>query len=148
MVAWSFCRIAALALVAGLAACSPQIEAHGDRPEPDRLSQIEVGRTKSDVLTLLGTPSTTFKMDVERWYYISNQTQEYTWHKVEEVERLVIVIEFDKSGKITSIKKLNLADGKDVAMVERTTPTSGQGLSVIGQLIGNIGRFDSSTQSR
>ena len=130
----------------GLAACSPQIEPHGDLPQADRLSQIDVGRTKSDVLALLGTPSTTFTMDTERWYYISNQTQEYAWHKIEEVERLVIVIEFDKSGKITTIKKLNLADGKEVAMVDRTTPTSGQGLSILGQLVGNIGRFEGETK--
>ena len=82
----------------------------------------------------------------ERWYYVSNQTQEYTWHEIQEVERLVVVIEFDKSGKITSVKKLNLADGKEVAMVERTTPTSGQGLSLLGQLLGNIGRFEGETK--
>jgi outer membrane protein assembly factor BamE (lipoprotein component of BamABCDE complex) len=146
MVVGSFRRIAALALVAGFAACSPQIEPHGDLPQADRVAQIEPGRTKSDVLALLGTPSTTFNMDTERWYYVSNQTQEYTWHAIQEIERLVIVIEFDKSGKITSVKKLNLADGKEVAMVERTTPTSGQGLSLLGQLVGNIGRFEGETK--
>jgi outer membrane protein assembly factor BamE (lipoprotein component of BamABCDE complex) len=146
MAVGSYRGVAALALIAALAACSPQIEPHGDLPQPDRLSQIDVGRTKSDVIALLGTPSTTFNMDGERWYYISNQTQEYTWHKVEEVERLVIVIEFDKTDKITSVKKLNLADGKDVAMVDRTTPTSGQGLSLFGQLIGNVGRFEGETK--
>jgi outer membrane protein assembly factor BamE (lipoprotein component of BamABCDE complex) len=131
-----------VALVLSAAACAPSIESHGDLPLPERLAQIQPGRTKSDVLTLLGTPSTTFNLDTERWYYVSNQSEEYMYHEVREVQRLVIVIEFDKTGKVNSIKKLGLADGQDVAMVSRTTPTSGANLSLFGQLIGNVGRFD------
>jgi outer membrane protein assembly factor BamE (lipoprotein component of BamABCDE complex) len=130
-----------------LAACSPTIEPHGDLPLPERLGQIEPGRTKSDVLTLLGTPSTTFDLGVERWYYISNQTKEYMYHPITEVERLVVVIEFDKEGKVSSVRRLGLKDGQDIAMESRTTPTTGQGLSLLGQLIGNVGRFDTGSES-
>ena len=135
------------AVLLGLAACTPTIESHGDLPLPERLAQVQVGRSKSDVLTLLGTPSTTFNMDTDRWYYISNKTEEVTYHHVEEVERLVIVVEFGKDGKVASIKKLGLKDGEDVAMVDRVTPTTGVGMSLIGQLIGNVGRFDSGPES-
>lgn len=138
----------AAGLMGGLAACSPTIEPHGDLPQADHLAQIEPGRTRSDVLALLGTPSTTFNLDAERWYYISNQTKEYTWHPITEVSRLVIVIDFDKSGTVTSVKKLTLEDGQDIAMIDRKTPTSGNGLSLIGQLVGNIGRFDTSTATK
>lgn len=148
MVSRAIRLVAAAALSAALGACSPQIEPHGDLPQPDHMAQIEVGRTKSDVLALLGTPSTVFTLDTERWYYISNQTQEYAWHKIEEVERLVLVIEFDKSGKIISVRKLNLADGKEITMVDRTTPTTGVSLSILGQLIGNIGRFEGQSESK
>lgn len=132
----------AFGLAGGLAGCAPTIESHGDLPLPDRLAQIEPGRTKTDVLTLLGTPSTTFDLGTERWYYVSNQTKEYAIYPIEEVERLVVAIEFDKSGKVSAVRKLGLADGQEVAMVSRTTPTTGQGLSLLGQLIGNVGRFD------
>ena len=136
-------RLAVLiALALSVAACAPTIESHGDLPLPERLAQIEPGRTKSDVLALLGTPSTTFNLDVERWYYVSNQSEEYMYHEIHEIQRLVVVIEFDKGGKVSSMKKLGLADGQDVAMVSRTTPTTGLGLSLFGQLVGNIGRFD------
>ncbi len=100
------------------------------------------------MLALLGTPSTTFTLDTERWYYISNQTKNYAWHPIEEVARLVIIIEFDKAGTVISLKKLELKDGQDIAMVERTTPTSGANLSLLGQLVGNIGRFDTSTATK
>jgi outer membrane protein assembly factor BamE (lipoprotein component of BamABCDE complex) len=131
-----------IALALGLGGCAPTIESHGDLPLPDRLSQIQPGRTKSDVLSLLGTPSTTFEIGTERWYYISNQTEEVAIYPIEEIERLVVVIEFDKGGKVSQVRKLGLADGQEVAMVSRTTPTTGQGLSLLGQLIGNVGRFD------
>lgn len=135
-------------MVAGVAACGPDVIPHGDLPQPDHLSQIEPGRTRSDVLALLGTPSTTFNLDADRWYYISNQSQEYMWHHIEEVSRLVIVIDFDKKGVVTGVRKLTLKDGEDVAMVERTTPTSGNTLSLLGQLVGNVGRFDTSTATK
>jgi outer membrane protein assembly factor BamE (lipoprotein component of BamABCDE complex) len=134
-------------MAVGLAACSPTIESHGDLPLPERLAQIEPGRTKSDVLTLLGTPSTTFDIGAQRWYYISNQTEEYMYHPITEIERLVIVIDFDKEGKVSSVRKLGLKDGQEIAMESRTTPTTGQGLSLLGQLIGNVGRFDTGPES-
>jgi len=132
----------AVAALLALAACSPTIEAHGDLPLPERAAQVEVGRTKSDVLTLLGTPSTTFSLGTERWYYISNQTKEYMYHEISEVERQILVIEFDKDGKVASIKKMGLADGQDISMASRTTPTTGVRLSIVGELLGNVGRFD------
>jgi outer membrane protein assembly factor BamE (lipoprotein component of BamABCDE complex) len=135
-------------LVGVLPACSPNIESHGDLPQADHLAQIEPGRTRSDVLALLGTPSTTFSLDADRWYYISNQTKEYTWHQITEVSRQVIIIDFDKSGTVTAVKKLNLDNGETIAMVDRVTPTQGNGLSLLGQLVGNIGRFDTSTATK
>ena len=138
----------AAALLMALAACARNIEPHGDLPLPERLSQVAPGRTKSDVLALLGTPSTTFNLGTERWYYISNQTEAYAIFPIEEVERQVIVVDFDKAGTVTKVSKLSLADGKDVSMVGRETPTSGQGVSVITQLIGNIGRFSTDSSSQ
>lgn len=135
-------------LAAGLAACSPDIQSHGDLPQADHLAQLEPGRTRNDVLALLGTPSTTFNLDAERWYYISNQTEDYAWHETRELERTVIIIDFDKKGIVTAIRKLDLKDGQDIAMIDRTTPTSGNGLSLLGQLVGNIGRFDTSTATK
>lgn len=137
-------RITLIALLAiALASCERNIESHGDLPMPDRLAQVEPGRTKSDVLALLGTPSSTFAIGTERWYYVSNQTEAFAIFPIEELERLVIVIDFDKSGKVTQIRKLGLKDGKEIDMASRVTPTTGQNMSILGQMIGNIGRFDS-----
>lgn len=132
-----------IALAAGLAACARTIESHGDLPMADRLAQVEPGRTKSDVLALLGTPSTTFAIGGERWYYVSNRTESFAFYPIEELERLVVVIDFDKSGKVTQIRQLGLKDGKEIDMASRITPTTTQNMSVLGQLVGNIGRFDS-----
>lgn len=138
-------RITLIALLAmALASCERNIESHGDLPMPDRLAQVEPGRTKSDVLALLGTPSSTFSIGTERWYYVSNQTESFAIFPIEELERLVIVIDFDKSGKVTQIQKLGLKDGKEIDMASRVTPTAGQNMSILGQMIGNIGRFDNS----
>lgn len=135
-------RPLSIALILGtVAGCGPTIESHGNSPQPERLAQVTPGRTKSDVLALLGTPSTTTVLGGESWFYISTKIQNYAVFPTEEVDRQVIEIDFDSSGTVSRIKKLGLSDGRDVAMVSRTTPTPGQEMNLLQQLLGNIGRF-------
>ena len=49
---------------------------------------------------------------------------------------------FDDQGVIQSIDRQSLEDAKEVALVDRETPTSGSELGILEQFIGNIGRFN------
>jgi outer membrane protein assembly factor BamE (lipoprotein component of BamABCDE complex) len=53
----------------------------------------------------------------------------------------VLIIKFDKKGVVSDVEKKTLKDGRDIAIVQRETPTTGSDISVIQQLFGNIGRF-------
>jgi outer membrane protein assembly factor BamE (lipoprotein component of BamABCDE complex) len=57
-----------------------------------------------------------------------------------------LAVRFDKTGLVTEIQRYEMADGKTLILVERTTPTRGRELTVIEQLFGNIGRFSSQQQ--
>jgi outer membrane protein assembly factor BamE (lipoprotein component of BamABCDE complex) len=138
-----FVRLSTAILVAAsLTGCSDNIDPRGNAPMPDALAQIVPGRvTRSDVVALIGTPATASLFGDDHWYYISSHFQTIAFYAPEELDRQVIVIDFDKAGTVTAVRKLGLEDGKEVAMVPRATPAPGKELSLLEQLIGNVGKF-------
>ena len=58
------------------------------------------------------------------------------------VEQKVVEVTFDDKGVVQSVDRRNLADARQVALVERETPTSGNELNLLQQFVGNIGRFN------
>jgi outer membrane protein assembly factor BamE (lipoprotein component of BamABCDE complex) len=129
-------------MLAAISGCADNIDPRGNAPMPDALAQIQPGRvTRSDVVALIGTPATASLFGDDHWYYISSHFQTVAFFAPEELDRQIIVIDFDKSGTVTAIRHLGLEEGKDVAMVPRTTPAPGKELRLLEQLIGNVGKF-------
>lgn len=133
-----------LALVALLsaAACTPTVDQRGNLPNPDMVQQIKPGKsTRDDVLNALGTPSTTMTYGGETWHYISARSETKAFFAPEFTERKVLSITFDQNGVVRDLSAKGLEDGQDIQSVERITPTAGKELSILEQLIGNVGRF-------
>lgn len=127
-------------------ACStivePVVDTRGNLPSTEQLSQIKVGETtQDDVLALLGTPSTTMNYGEEVWHYISSRTETVAFLAPEVKDRKVVSLTFDKRGIVSKIDTLGLKDGRKVDTVNRETPSAGKDLSILEQLIGNVGRF-------
>jgi outer membrane protein assembly factor BamE (lipoprotein component of BamABCDE complex) len=134
----------AIALLGATTACEPTVDLRGNLPAPERLAEVKPGVfNKGDVAALLGTPASTSVFGDDRWYYISSKIETVAFFKPQELERQVVVIDFDRKGTVTNIKKLDLKDGKDVTMEARVTPTAGSDLTILEQLLGNIGKFNS-----
>ena len=132
---------AALAAII-LAGCAKDIEARGNLPTPEALARLTPGeQTRQDVESILGTPATTAIFDNENWYYISAHTTQYAFYPNHELDRTVFIVSFDPRGILSGVRKLNLEDGQNVAIQERETPTKGREISLIEQLLGNIGRI-------
>jgi outer membrane protein assembly factor BamE (lipoprotein component of BamABCDE complex) len=54
----------------------------------------------------------------------------------------VLVVRFDEQGILEEIGTLRGEDGQEVVLVSRETPTAGHELTLIEQIVGNIGRFN------
>jgi outer membrane protein assembly factor BamE (lipoprotein component of BamABCDE complex) len=133
---------AAAALVLALAACSPEVSTHGNMVDVDALAKIEPGRTdQSTVLALLGSPSSQANFGEPTWYYIGQRVERIALYRPETIERKVVFIDFEPQGTVKSIGTLDLNDGKKIVIVDRETPTAGQRITLLKQLVGNIGRF-------
>lgn len=130
------------AVIGGATACTPTVDSRGNLPHPEDLAKITAGKTTRDeVQVLLGTPSSTLNYGGESWQYISSVFETSAFFKPELKDRKVVAIYFDDNGIVKTMTYKGLEDGKEIVLVDRETPTAGKELSILEQLMGNIGRF-------
>lgn len=129
--------------------CSPQIESHGNIPDQQVVDSIRVGiNNRAQVSAILGTPSARATFDQEAWYYVGTKTlRRLSFLNDEVLEREVLVIRFNKQGIVQKIERLDKQDGRKVKIVDRKTPTRGKELTLMEQLLGNVGRFNNSSEN-
>ena len=134
--------LAAAALAVLLSACAPNIVQRGNLPDPELLSRIQPGsQTRNQVADILGSPSSVATFGEEIWYYISRQTQTIAFYEPEIIEQKVVAIAFDGDGRVKTIRTYGLEDAREIEPVARTTPTGGREITILEQLVGNLGRF-------
>ena len=127
----------------GLAACAPTIQQEGNVPDADQVVQINPGvDDKNRVTQVLGSPSSVSAFQDRTWYYISRRTEQTAFLDPQVVEQEVLAISFDAQNIVQDIKVYGLEDGRMVAMVDRVTPTHGNDLTIVQQVLGNLGRFN------
>jgi len=132
----------AVGLVMALGGCQAKIVQHGNVPDEDQVVQIQPGQDdKNRVEQLLGSPSTTGTFGDDVWYYVSKRTTQTAFFEPEIVDQGVLAIAFDSQGIVQDMKVYDKNDGRLVAMVDRETPTHGNELTIIQQMLGNLGRF-------
>lgn len=126
-----------------MTACESRIETRGNLPDPDLLETIQLDEHSRDqVAQLLGSPSTTAMFENETWFYISEIRETFAFFEPEIKERKIVIVQFDKAGLLKNVAEVGLADGRIVIPVDRETPTLGNDLNAIEQMLGNIGRFN------
>lgn len=102
------------------------------------LDQVPVGSSQEQVLLVLGTPSTVATVNGEAFFYISQTAQKVAFLKPEITDQKVLAVYFDKNKRVSRIAQYGMKDGKVFDFVSQTTPTSGEDLSLIKQLIGLV----------
>jgi len=124
------------------AACAPVVCQNGFQAIDTKPADIVAGTdTKQTVLARLGSPSTTSTFESDNvWYYISQITEKYTYNPAQVTQRNVTEITFNDAGQVAEVRTLGLDDGQQVAMNGRETPTRGRQLTILEQLLGNVGR--------
>jgi outer membrane protein assembly factor BamE (lipoprotein component of BamABCDE complex) len=139
--------VGALALPAVLAACEQLVDLRGFAPTPGSVEKLEIGaQSREDVVRLIGSPSTVATFNPNVWYYISQKQETWAFMKPAMVDQNVMQLNFNESGRLQAIKKYDLTDAKDVTMVSRITPTAGKELTILEQIMGNVGRFSGPRQ--
>ena len=121
---------------------SPIVENRGYVFDDELLNKVVLEQSiASDVIDLLGSPSTTSSIDASTWYYIYSKAETTAFYHPEITDRRVLAISFNNENKVNNLKYYSLEDGKVISYVDRQTPTRGRELTVIQQLFGNLGRL-------
>ncbi len=140
-------RIAVSALVGALAlltvtSCDPRYAARGNMPTAEQVAAVVPGvHGPEDVRSVLGSPSVISTFDENTWYYIGRRTEQYAFFERKTVEQQVLIVRYGSDGRVDKISRLDKGDGREIALVERETPSAGRKLGLLEQLFGNIGRF-------
>ena len=136
-------RASAFALAGALllGACTPTTSYQGFQAVEANPKDVKVGvDDKTTVMDRLGSPSAVATFDPNTWYYISQISDQVAFHMPEVKRRDVVAINFSKTDdKVADVRTYALKDGRVIAFNKRATPTRGRELSVIEQILGNIG---------
>ncbi len=141
-----FTRFCCFALVSGLLAmsatgCSNDVENRGYISKFSDFSKVKPGvSTKQDVVRDLGSPTTTSMFGTETWYYIGKEETKETFFEPELKSYTAYEITFN--GNV--VKNITLKDQtamNDVEVSEDFTRTSGNEVTFMQQLLGNLGKF-------
>jgi outer membrane protein assembly factor BamE (lipoprotein component of BamABCDE complex) len=132
--------------VAGLAACAPQVSQHGHTVDPDSVSRITPGVTsQEEVARLLGSPSMLATFASDRWYYVTQRRESRSFFQNEIIEQDVLTVTFDDRGIVREVEFQGMDQAMAIEPDPDTTRTLGNELTIVEQLIGNIGRFGDPT---
>src|SRR3974390_1631186 len=124
-----------------LAACSGFSETleRGYVLQEGALEQIPIGAPQEQVLMVLGTPSTVATVSGEAFYYISQKAErQISFMRTKVTDQRVIAVYFDRDRKVQRLAAYGVTDGHLFDFVSRTTPTSGNDLSLVSTFIHNL----------
>ncbi|RVU39626.1 outer membrane protein assembly factor BamE [Hwanghaeella grinnelliae] len=132
--------VAVIALAA--TACTPKTALRGNLPRPHQIEQLEVGKQrKTQVESIMGSPSVIGTFDDNIWYYMSRRTEQWAFFPEEVVEQKVLALYFSNEGVLQHVETYTEDDAREIATSSRTTPTAGKELGVLEQIFGNVGKF-------
>jgi outer membrane protein assembly factor BamE (lipoprotein component of BamABCDE complex) len=133
---------AAMAGAALLGACSPITQVQGYQVIDEQPATAKVGEdTLATVRTRFGTPTVVSTFDPNVWFYINQVNDTFGFYRPHVRNRQIVAISFDKTTqKVAAVNTYTEKDGKVIAYNGRETPTRGREMTVLEQLLGNVGR--------
>lgn len=125
-----------------LAACTPSTATRGNYLFDEDITLIQpMVSTDYDVLNLLGTPTAKAVFDDKTWYYVGLKTEQESFFDEKVTDRRVYQITFDDSNFVKSVDEIT-NEPLNVPVSSRVTPTSGNEVTALQQILGNIGKFN------
>jgi outer membrane protein assembly factor BamE (lipoprotein component of BamABCDE complex) len=132
---------AAVLACAGLSACSPTVAYTGFQAREEQPREVKVGvDTKSTILSRLGSPSVISTFEPNVWFYVSQVSTQAAYKRPKLRSRDIVAISFADDEKVKSVEAYDASKGFRIAYAKGETPTRGRQITVLEQLLGNVGR--------
>jgi outer membrane protein assembly factor BamE (lipoprotein component of BamABCDE complex) len=139
-----FLRLSLGISLLAFSACTPTIAQRGNMLEDYQISEVQQNiHTRTDVLRILGSPTTQATFDPNIWYYIGQKTEKRGILDPEVVAERIIVVAFNEEGIVTNLQEIDR--GRiNVPFAKAKTPTHGNDPTLAQEFFGNLGRFNTS----
>jgi outer membrane protein assembly factor BamE (lipoprotein component of BamABCDE complex) len=139
-------RLIAAAVVACLfsitGACTRIKDVKGYVSDDQLIATLQPGvDNKSSVQKTLGRPTMVSAVDPNRWYYVSQLTQQLAFFRPKPTMHQALAVSFDAKGNLLKADKLGLDQIVTVDASGDKTPTRGKDSSFWDNLFGNIGSY-------
>lgn len=122
--------------------CTPTKAVRGNILQDYQIQEVKAGiDTRSDVLHKLGSPTTQAPFDENVWYYLGQTTEKRGILDPEVTEERVVVVLFNDAGIVEAIEDVD-NQRIDLPYARDKTPTTGNEITAVQQLLGNLGRFN------
>ena len=128
------------AIASLMAACTPQINHRGYYPKAGAFAQVQEGMSKTEVESILGSPSTTASINFQgdSYYYITSTTESKSFLTPVETSREVIAVRFTKNDQVASTAQYGLQDGRVININSRKSPVTGSELTLLQELLHSL----------
>ncbi|MCX8500142.1 MAG: outer membrane protein assembly factor BamE [Alphaproteobacteria bacterium] len=141
----TYCVIALLTSLL-LVGCSPRVDERGIKLDAESLAAVKVGQTRSEVVKILGNPSTISTFNEQNWYYLSRRTVTWAFLPAHATDQNVVVVSFDRAGLVSKVtQREGFAENLAVSPTRRITPSKGHSYGLVEDFLGNLGRFNNKT---
>ncbi len=131
-----------LTLLVCASGCVKAVEDRGfviDKADFDKLSK---GMTKDDVRRKVGSPSSISDLGGDIWYYIGVKQEKSAFSSPDIIKKSIVKIAFDDKGNMIEVTTNSETDQREIDFAKDETPTEGNKVGVLEQLLGNVGRFN------
>lgn len=145
---WATCTGLICFALFGLGGCSPTVQKRGNMIKSYQMEQIVPNvHTKTDVLKIMGSPTTQAPFDDKLWYYIGQTTEKRGIFDPEVVEETIVTVRFDENDTVLNVDALD-TERVDIPIDRGETKTQGNDLTIPQQLLGNLGKFNRPAQAQ
>ncbi|MGB4058072.1 MAG: outer membrane protein assembly factor BamE [Alphaproteobacteria bacterium] len=132
-----------------LPACTPTVSQHGNMLEDHQIKTVIPGiHTRSDVLRILGSPTTQAPFNENLWYYIGQETEKSGILDPEVTKERIVLVLFNEAGTVEQVREMPKGSRLDVPIERGKTPTHGNDVTIMQQFLGNLGRFNTASEPK
>ncbi|MEL0246975.1 MAG: outer membrane protein assembly factor BamE [Alphaproteobacteria bacterium] len=123
-----------------LSSCISQKEIHGNLPEAQLVSLLQIGKdNKKTVSNILGQPTFAGTLGDNSFYYVGTVNSKVAFLYPSVHEQYVLELNFDKKDNLKNIYIYDENQSMEVAMSNLETTSSGQKETFLQSLIRNFG---------
>ncbi len=135
----------AACLLSSTSACTRIKDAKGYIADDQLIAMLQPGvDNKGSVQKTLGRPTVISEVDANRWYYVSQRTEQLAFMRPKPKAHQVLAVSFDAKGNLVKTEKLGLDQIVSVDASGDKTPTRGKESGFWDNLFGDIGRYSPS----